>query len=270
MTSRRGAGTGGSGDQLRVAHLVADAAGEVALRHFCARQPRSWSKGDGSVVTDADLATETRIRTALHRLAPGVEVQGEEFAGSGQGDRWIVDPIDGTENFSRGNPIWGTLVARMSDGEVTEAVVSAPALGRRWWASREAGSFTDDGRQLRVSDARPVADASLCYGGVHEYAQADLDRLMPLLRSCRTAWGWGNFWGHMHVAEGAVDGALSNGTSVWDIAAPSLIVSEAGGMWSDFAGSRRLDQGNFISASPWLSARLLAVTGFLLAGGETA
>ena len=179
------------------------------------------TKSDSTPVTDADRATERLLRERIARDRPGEGVLGEE-----EGDdafssiRWILDPIDGTRNFSRGIPVWATLIALERDGEVTCGVVSAPALGRRWWAARGEGAFVD-GEAIRVSGVSELAQASVsCSYG------RDLARLEPQVWHAR---GLGDFWQHMLVAEGALDAAVDSRLSVWDYAAVEPIVTEAGG-----------------------------------------
>ena len=179
------------------------------------------TKFDSTPVTDADRATERLLRERIARDRPGEGVLGEE-----EGDdafssiRWILDPIDGTRNFSRGIPVWATLIALERDGEVTCGVVSAPALGRRWWAARGEGAFVD-GEAIRVSGVSELAQASVsCSYG------RDLARLEPQVWHAR---GLGDFWQHMLVAEGALDAAVDSRLSVWDYAAVEPIVTEAGG-----------------------------------------
>ena len=146
---------------------------------------------------------------------------GEEEGDDGGGtSRWILDPIDGTRNFSRGIPVWATLIALERGGEVVCGVVSAPALGRRWWAGRGEGAFAD-GAAIRVSEVAALGQASVsCSYG------RDLARLEPLVWHAR---GLGDFWQHMLVAEGALDAAVDSTLSVWDYAAVEPIVTEAGG-----------------------------------------
>lgn len=244
------------GDEtLRVALAAAQAGADEAMRSFCPgrmarhhtqRQLERWTKPDGSLVTSADVAAERSVRSALERLAPSDPLLGEESGGASEADSvWIVDPIDGTENFSRGNPVWATLLAHQTDGDFDLAVIDAPALDRRWWAVRGGGAFGQHGRDPSLDDARPLrvspttdrGDATFAYGGLHECpSERALGRLLATAAGFRCAWGWGNFWGHVLVAEGVVDAALAYEESLWDIAAPALLVEEAGGRWSDVDG----------------------------------
>jgi histidinol-phosphatase len=247
-------------ERLRIAREVAAAAARTALSFHQQTDLASWRKDDGSVVTKADLATEEQIRRLLAERCPGEPVLGEELGSTDPTATgyWIVDPIDGTENFRRGSTSWGILVCWYSEGEVEAAAVVAPSLGRNWWAGKGLGAFTDGDRRLGVSAVEDVADSSFCFGGAHEYGLAAGQRLTAFASTCRTAWGIGNFLGHMQVAEGIADGALSFDASIWDLAAPSLIVAEAGGGWSDIAGAAELRTGSMLSANQLIHPRLLA------------
>ena len=192
----------------------------MTLPRFRSRDLRVETKSDLSPVTDADRAAERTLRERIARDRPGEGVLGEEEGDDGSSVRWIVDPIDGTRNFSRGIPVWATLIALERDGEVVCGVVSAPALGRRWWAARGEGAFAD-GEALGVSAVAELAQASVsCSYG------RDLARLEPQVWHAR---GLGDFWQHMLVAEGALDAAVDSRLSVWDYAAVEPIVTEAGG-----------------------------------------
>ena len=194
----------------------------MTLPRFRSRDLLVETKSDLSPVTDADRAAERTLRERIGLDRPGEGVLGEEEGDDGSSARWIVDPIDGTRNFSRGLPVWATLIALERDGEVVCGVVSAPALGRRWWAARGEGAFAD-GEAIRVSgiDELERASVSCSYG-------RDLARLEPMTWHAR---GLGDFWQHMLVAEGALDAAVDSRLSLWDYAAVEPIVTEAGGQF---------------------------------------
>ena len=194
----------------------------MTLPRFRSRDLLVETKSDLSPVTDADRAAERTLRERIGLDRPGEGVLGEEEGDDGSSARWIVDPIDGTRNFSRGLPVWATLIALERDGEVVCGVVSAPALGRRWWAARGEGAFAD-GEAIRVSgiDELERASVSCSYG-------RDLARLEPMTSHAR---GLGDFWQHMLVAEGALDAAVDSRLSLWDYAAVEPIVTEAGGQF---------------------------------------
>jgi histidinol-phosphatase len=197
-------------------------------------------------------------------------VVGEEYGSSEAGAfrrRWIIDPIDGTKNYVRGIPVWATLLALEEGAEVTVAVVSAPALGRRWWASRGAGAFVRDGlsdaeRRLHVSAVRELADAQLSFAGLEDWAELGrVDAVLALTDRCWRTRSFGDFWAYMLVAEGALDVALDPVVSLWDLAAPQVIVEEAGGRFSDLGGVRRPDGGDAIATNGLVHEAALAVIG---------
>jgi histidinol-phosphatase len=242
------------GPDLVLALELADAADRISLPHFRSADLRVEAKPDLSPVTQADLAVEETIREQLARARPGDAILGEERGPSGDGARrWIVDPIDGTRNFSRGIPVWATLIALEEAGDVRVGVVSAPALGRRWHAERGGGAWADDDR-VRVSAVRRIEDAVLSFA---------LEQPVPELAT--RAWharAYGDFWGHMLVAEGSIDGAFDAvGVNPWDLAAVQVIVEEAGGTFTSFTGERRIDAGTALSSNGHLHAELLATVG---------
>ena len=235
-------------DLLDVAHAACDAAARTIGTSRPARSEISH-KPDGSIVTELDKRAETTIRSVLGLATPHVDVIGEEGGGALSDRCWIVDPIDGTEHFARGHPSWATLVAYMQDSRLPGAVVAAPELGRRWWARRGEGAFCN-GRRITASGVASLSEATLAFGALHDYSSAQQEALIELSRHFRSSWGWGNFWGHVLVAEGVADAALEMGTAVWDVAAPALVVEEAGGRWADCSGGRDRTAGTLVSAAP--------------------
>jgi histidinol-phosphatase len=238
------------GPDLSLALELADAADGISLGRFRARDLVIETKPDATPVTEADRAVERELRARLARERPNDAILGEEEGVSGGGPRrWIIDPIDGTRNYLRGIPVWATLIALEEDGVVTLGVVSAPALGGRWWAERGGGAFAG-GDLVRVSAISRVEDAVLSFA---------VEQPVPALAT--RAWharGYGDFWSHMLVAEGAIDGAIDAvGVTVWDLAAVQPIVEEAGGTFTDFGGIGRVDGGTAISSNGHLHAALL-------------
>jgi histidinol-phosphatase len=205
---------------LGFALSLADDADALTLARFRAADLRVETKSDLTPVTDADRAVERAIRERVARERPGDGVFGEEEGDDGGATRWIVDPIDGTRNFSRGIPVWATLLALERDGELVLGVVSAPALGRRWWAARDGGAFAN-GERIGVSKVAKLAEASVSC----TYARD----LALLERQVWHARGLGDFWQHVLVAEGALDAAVDAKLALWDRAALEPIVEEAGG-----------------------------------------
>ena len=210
---------------LAYALELADAADALTLPRFRATDLHVETKPDLTPVTDADRATERMLRDRIARDRPGEGVFGEEEGDDGGDIRWIVDPIDGTRNFLRGIPVWATLIALEREGQVVCGVVSAPALGRRWWAARGEGAWAD-GSPIGVSAVGKLSDAtvSCTYG-------RDLVRLEPLVWHAR---GLADFWQHVLVAEGALDAAVDAELKLWDYAALEPIVTEAGGRLARF------------------------------------
>jgi histidinol-phosphatase len=233
-------------DDLALAHVLADTADAIALPRFRAQDLRVEAKPDLTPVTDADTAVEKALRATLARTRPRDGVLGEEYgateAAAGPGSRqWVIDPIDGTKNFVRGVPIWATLVALMEGSEPVVGMVSAPALGRRWWAAKGHGAYagrhTATATPIRVSGVRRLADASFCYSSLHGWEEAGrLDAMLELMRRSWRQRAYGDFYGYMLVAEGAVDIMVEPELSLWDLAALVPIVTEAGGTFTDLAG----------------------------------
>lgn len=235
---------------LALALELADAADAISLAHFRTSLTVE-RKPDRTPVTEADRAVEAELRRLLAEARPGDAVLGEEHGASGTGARrWLLDPIDGTRNYTRDIPVWATLIALLEGGAVQLGLVSAPALGRRWWAERGRGAFAD-GERISVSAVASIEESVLCFGDVQK---------LPAIAS--RAWhtrGFGDFWAHMLVAEGAVDGAFdAAGVHEWDLAPMQVIVEEAGGRFSDFDGSPRIDGGTALSSNGLLHGELLA------------
>jgi histidinol-phosphatase len=229
-------------DDLRLAHLLADDADSITMSRFKALDLHVTSKPDLTPVTDADTAVEEAIRRTLGRARPRDAVHGEEMADTGWGPRrWVVDPIDGTKNFVRGVPVWATLIALMINDEVVVGVVSAPALGRRWWASLGGGAYV--GKSLmsatpcHVSDVATISDSSLSYASISAWVESGQgQQFVDLLRSCWRTRAYGDFWSYMLLAEGGVDIAAEPELSLHDMAACCIVVTEAGGRFTDVDG----------------------------------
>jgi histidinol-phosphatase len=228
-------------DDLTLALSLADEADVLTTARFQALDLVVETKPDLTPVSDADRATEEALRIRLAVERPGDGVLGEEY-GDQQPTadrRWVLDPIDGTKNFVRGVPVWATLVALMDGEDVVVGVVSAPALGRRWWAARGLGSWTGGSlarkRQLRVSEVSRLADASV--SSSDDVGFPDPERMARLRRACWRSRAYGDFWSHVLVAEGAVDVAVEPELSLWDIAAFVPVVEEAGGRVTGLDGA---------------------------------
>lgn len=240
--------------ELAFALSLADDADEITLARFGARDLRVETKPDLTPVSEADRAVEERLRERIAAERPGERVLGEELGlsdigGSGEGERWIVDPIDATKNYVRGIPIFATLIAL----EDRVAVVSAPALGKRWWAVRGQGAVAD-GRSLRVSKIERIEDAVLTFTSLHGIDE----RFLALAERSWAPRGFGDFWQYMLLAEGAVDLCVEMEANLWDLAAPKLIVEEAGGRLTDLTGAHRADGGSALASNGLLHDEALA------------
>jgi histidinol-phosphatase len=247
---------------LELALRLADAADAITLDRFLAADLRVTRKPDRTPVTDADTAAEDALRALITAERPDDAVLGEEGGGevtwSGRG--WVLDPIDGTKNFSRGVPVWATLIGLTVDGAATVGVVSAPALGRRWWAAPGAGAWTRDAtgaapRRITVSGVADLADA---YASTTD-GRGLGDRWTRLGAAVWETRAFGDFWHHCLVAEGAIDLAVEAGASPWDLAALVPIVREAGGRLTDLTGADTFTGGNGISSNGHLHHEALNV-----------
>jgi histidinol-phosphatase len=240
---------------LEVAVAACDEADEIARRHF-RRDLQITTKPDRSFVTQADTAIEERIRARLLDAFPDHGLVGEEF-GTEAGDaavRWYIDPIDGTHNYIRGVPLFGTLLAVERDGELQAAVMSAPALDERWWAHRGGGAWArnrgEAPRRIHVSGVTALADAQILYGSGRDIA--DSGKAPGFERLLRDVWrerGFGDFWGYALLAEGAAEAMVEVELSPWDAAAPAIVIEEAGGRVTDLEGQRRIDSGTFLTTN---------------------
>jgi histidinol-phosphatase len=245
-------------DDLALALELADLADAITLGRYRAGDLVVETKPDLTPVTEADRAAEQAIRERLASARPNDAIIGEEFGSSAPADRqWVIDPIDGTKNYVRGIPVWATLIALRDK----VAVVSAPALHRRWWASRGSGSFAD-GRRVQVSAVHELADAQLLWSGIEEWdAVGGTDAMLKLARRCWRTRGLGDFWQYMLVAEGAAEIAVDPEVKLWDLAAPQLIVEEAGGRFTDLSGDPRPDGGSGLATNGLLHGAVLEVVG---------
>jgi histidinol-phosphatase len=227
-------------EDLALALQLADAADAITMDRFRSTDLIVETKPDMTPVSDADRAVELAIREALEERRPQDAVHGEEF-GSSEGERqWIIDPIDGTKNFVRGVPVWATLIALRDGDAISVGVVSAPALGRRWWAGATTGAFasapgsSSEPSPLRVSKVTALQDASFSFSDPVGWPTDALDRLLTSTWRQRA---YGDFWSHLMVAEGAVDIAAEPLLKIHDVAALVPIIEAAGGMITTFSGA---------------------------------
>jgi histidinol-phosphatase len=247
---------------LELALSLADQADQLTMARFRAADLQVETKPDLTPVTEADRGVEERLRAALRIEHPTDGVLGEEFGGPAQDERlWIIDPIDGTKNYVRGLPVWATLIGLAIDGVMSVGVVSAPALGRRWWAARGHGAWTrgigqDEPTQMSVSRVSELADASLSYSDSLGWPPGALPRLLAGTWRQRA---YGDFWSHVLVADGSVDIAAEPALAVHDMAALIPIVHEAGGRMTGFQGGDPLVEGSAITTNGLLHNQVLGL-----------
>jgi len=286
--------TGSAGESvaedLSLALALCDIADGITMAAFRRADLVVETKADRTPVTEADRGVELALREALASARPGDLVVGEEFGsgsggasgGGGSGDgsrRWIVDPIDGTKAFVRRVPVWATLLALEVGGSITVGVVSAPALGRRWWAGRGRGAFAADIGPAGAGSARPdpagdaspihvsrVADMADAYGSGnalsswrHWAGSRGPEPFVELASRCYWDRNLGDFWSHVLVAEGACDIGLDPIVSLWDVAPLQVIVEEAGGRFTDLAGVATVHGGSGLSTNGLLHDEVLAI-----------
>lgn len=229
-------------DDLLLAQQLADAADQITQKRFQALDLHIEAKPDHTAVTDADRGVESRLRELIAQHRPDDAIHGEEFADTGQASRqWVLDPIDGTANYVRGVPIWASLIALMDDGVVRTSVVSAPLLGRRWWAVEGQGAWMRDltgtTSRLRVSAIHTISDAFCSYSSLTGWRPIGRqDQFLALLADCARTRAFGDFFSYMLVAEGVIDFTCEPELELYDKAALDIIVREAGGRFSDIDG----------------------------------
>ncbi|CAN5361904.1 histidinol-phosphatase [soil metagenome] len=247
-------------DDLALALELADAADAISLARFRSLDLVVETKPDRTPVTDADMAVERAIRAGIEQARPGDSILGEEYGSAGTSTRqWIIDPIDGTANFLRGVPVWGTLIALVVDGVPSVGVVSSPALHKRWWASLGNGAWMIESNhaaaspgptRLRVSQVGSLGDASLSYNSLKGWDQAGhLDDLLRLSREVWRTRAYGEMWAYMMVAEGLVDVAGEYDLQPYDVAALIPIVEEAGGRFTSVEGTDALWAGSALATN---------------------
>src|SRR5579863_383847 len=239
---------------------ISDEADAMSLECFRNSSLRVERKMDGTALTQADGAIEKMARKRVAESGLELDVYGEEQGtGTENSDakggtaarraRLIIDPIDGTEEFSRGIPTFGTLLGIELDGEIVAGICSAPALGTRWWAYRGEGAFRD-GEKIRVSRTPQLNESMVFTTGTGPSKNAeDRARIRRLLDASRNSRCLGGFWQHMLVAEGAIDAALDWTSKPWDLAPLGIIVEEAGGRSTNVQGARTIYTGDFLSTN---------------------
>ena len=244
---------------LKAAFEACREAGEVERHYFLAPELAVESKADSTPVTAADRGAEAAIREILKKRTPEFGVLGEEFGADGdQRDRWVIDPLDGTKNFVAGLPHFAILLGLEIDGQRAFGCVHCPALGpgqeepahpmecgRTWWAARGLGAFRGTGTdplserwtRLSVQEQDDLSQASVIHGGlVHFQTNGLWPALTELVPKVGRTRGFGDFWGHMLVAEGRATAMIDPVVAYHDVAAIEPIVEEAGGVFRTRGG----------------------------------
>lgn len=255
-------------DDLRLAHELADQADALTMSRFRAMDLHVETKPDTSPVTDADRSAEALIGSQLANARPRDAVMGEEFGfRKGRDNRkWVIDPIDGTKNFMRGVPVWATLISLIDGDDVVVGVVSAPAMGRRWWAAKGSGAWTvrslSPATRLQVSGVRQLEDASMSYSSLAGWREWGLiDNFLSLEQKLWRTRAYGDFWSYMLVAEGAVDIACEPELELYDMAALVPIVTEAGGKFTSLTGADGPFGGHAVATNGLLHSEVVAALG---------
>ena len=241
-----------------VARRAVVAAGNVSMGHF-RRLPSVDVKPDGSPVTVADREAEAACLAVIREAFPAHDVLAEESGASGTGSpsRWIVDPLDGTKGFTRGAPFWGPLVAFEHEGEIVAGAMGLPVLGRTYWAARGKGCFRD-GARCTVSKVATWAEATLSLGGFKRLlASPQGGGVRDLVLSSASTRGYGDLAACALLLDGAADAWLECGVSLWDLAAPKILVEEAGGRFTDFSGAATPSSGDAAATNGLLHAHVL-------------
>ncbi|WP_410577841.1 histidinol-phosphatase [Amycolatopsis sp. lyj-108] len=251
-------------NDLELATRLADAADAITTARFRALDLAVERKPDRTPVTDADTAVEDAIRAILATDRPEDAVLGEERGGTAAtGRAWVLDPIDGTKNFLRGVPVWATLIALVEDGTPVVGMISAPLLGRRWWAATGDGAWMSDSageRRISVSKVASLEDAYLSTTDLNSWVEYhSREKYLDLVDACWESRAFGDFWHHCLVAEGALDVTAECIVNPWDVAAAQVLVTEAGGRFSDLDGEARYDNGSALSTNGLVHDEVLAI-----------
>ena len=247
-------------EDLKLALELAEIADKISEQRFFSQDLVVETKPDSTPVTDADRSVEVALKAKLKEARPNDSLIGEEYGTTGtnlhgEGSRtWIIDPIDGTANFMRGVPVWATLIALAIDGKPVVSVVSAPAMGRRWWAAPGVGAQTRqiDGRihQIQVSKIADLQHASLSYNSLKLWDEnGRLDQLLTLTRKVWRTRAYGDFWSYMLLAEGALEITTEHNLAIYDIAALVPIIEQAGGEITDIDGELTIDSSSVLATN---------------------
>ena len=256
-------------DDLALAFELADVADAISMERFRAHDLKIDAKPDLSPVTEADRAIETYVRERIGAERPDHSIIGEEFGVAGDRNaswRWVIDPIDGTRSFVRGNETWATLIALQRDGESVVGVASAPAMRLRFHATLGGGAFLN-GRRIHVSKIAEISEALITHTAIRGFViTKQAERLVALAARCWDARGVGNSMSHLGVARGTADIGWTSRANLWDYAALKLIVTEAGGRFTDRSADDPVLGGTGISSNGLLHDLVLEAAGYANSG----
>jgi histidinol-phosphatase len=246
--------------RYEVAQAVTRRAGQLALRYFDGSLTVEW-KADQSPVTVADREAETLLRTTLHEAFPHDGFLGEEYGDTPgtSGFRWVIDPIDGTRNFVRGVPVWATLVGLEYRDEQIAGIIEAPALHQSYRALRGDGAYRGD-KRIRVSDIAKLSEAVMFYSSLSWFTKAGhQDTFIHLCGQTYQQRGFGDFYGHLLVAQGSGEMMVEHGVHAWDVAAIKPLIEEAGGRFSDWSGTPTIHRPDVLISNGKLHDQVLHI-----------
>ncbi len=248
---------------LQLALELAEKAGKLTLGYFGRKSLQVFSKRDDTPVTEADRKAEELIRQGITSHFPDDGAFGEEFdeRPSGNGRRWIIDPIDGTRSFIHGVPLYGVMIALEVDGQLRLGVINFPALGELYHAEVGGGAFVN-GSPVQVSAISETSSATVLFTEKEYLLDAPSTHPVDQLRSSAgLVRGWGDCYGHMLVASGRAEVAVDKIMSPWDCAAVIPIVTEAGGCCFDYHGVTTITGQGLVSANRAMGQALIASIG---------
>ena len=238
---------------------ISNKADEIAMHYFNHASLDVEIKDNMTPVSAGDLAIENEIRSLVKKEHPELSIVGEEYGEtvSDSNIKLIIDPIDGTKNFIRGLPFFGSLFAIEDNGTVIAGLVSAPALNDRWWAEKGSGSFYN-GSQINVSTINTLDKANGLHGSLfRSEACSTPEPVIKLLSDTYRQRGFGDFYPHMLVAMGCGEYAIDFKLNVWDIAPLKIIVEEAGGTCTNSNGESSIYSGNIITSNGLLHSTVI-------------
>ena len=248
---------------LDFCHQLANAADKISMPSFIGQKNLTIEKkSDGSFVTQADKQIEEHLSGMINSKFPSHGFFGEETAHkNAESDfKWIIDPIDGTHGFMRGMPIWATLIALEYNQQIITSMISAPALGSRWWAAKNHGafkSFKEQISKIEVSTISQISESHILFTGIKECLKK-WPKFQIILNQAWRERGLGDFWGHCLVAEGVAESMIDPIVNIWDVAALHLLVSEAGGTMTNESGIKSYTSGHAISSNKSIHSKIIA------------